>query len=479
MSNLKSHFFWSFLNSIGSIFVKIGTLVFVSWLISPDVFGIYSIGIAIVLIVSTVVQLGIPTSLATLDEKENLTGLGLILSIVFFLIAASIFYTFIFFSEYEIKDLFIYFTVLTLLQIVINILEASCKRDLNFKVIAKSEIVASFFGSGLLTIILAIKGYGIYSLIVGQIIYCLLKTLYLYLNIKNIFMKQRFTSGNLRRLMSNSGSVTLAELSNITMIQIQRPIIGMQINASAAGIWSRIYQIIIIQLSVIVQPIDYMSLPLLAKIKKDKEHLEKIILALLQIVSIITLLCATFTVFFAPLIIPILLGPKWEALIVPLQIGALIVYFRAVERVLLSISRAIGVMRLRAAIQFIQLLIVIVFLLIFSKNGLLSASWALLGALALGFLISLYTTNLTIGISAKKIMRSIFPGLLLFIVPIFSFYFITEFLFYSYINSLVFSIVVLIILSFFIFLKREMFFEEIVLDLFFKAQNNFKSRFFN
>lgn len=476
MSSLKSHFFWSFLNSISSIFIKIGTLVFVSWLISPEVFGVYSIGIAIVLIVSTLVQLGMPTSLTTLAENENLTGLALILGVLGCLLVAFIFYILIFFSTYEINDLLVYFTVLTFFQIILNILEASCKRDLKFRIIAKSEIISAFLGSGLITIVLALMGYQIYSLILGQMVYCIIKIIFLYANISNIFVNQRISKRNLKILMSNSGYITLAELSNIAMIQIQRPIIGMQINTGAAGIWSRVYQIIIIQLSVVVQPIDYMALPLLAKMKEDKGYLEEVVLSLLQVVSLITLTCASFTVFLAPLLIPILLGPKWVDLIIPLQIGALIVFFRAIERVLLSVSRAIGVMKLRAAIQFIQLLIVIVFLFMFSGNGLIKASWALISALMLGFLISLYTTNLTIGISTKKFFKCISPGVIIFLLSSLIFFAIQNISNADYWLSLLVSLFIIFLLLLVMIWKKEYFFEAIVIEVFLKILYSLKSK---
>ena len=252
---------------------------------------------------------------------------------------------------------------------------------------------------------------------------------------------------------------------------MQRPIIGYNIGSSAAGIWSRVYQIIIIQLSVIVQPIDYMALPMLSRLRADRKYLEEIVLSLLQIVSIFTLLSAVITIFLAPIIVPFILGPKWLNLIIPLQIGAVIVFFRSIERLLLSISRAIGVMGFRALIQIIQFFLVFISLIVFSKFGLIVASWALVLSMLAGLLLSLYTTKLTIGIPSRKIIKSIIPSIILFTLPVTCF-FLTN-LFFMYYTSLFISLTVLVCLIFIIIYYRQFFFEKINQDYFEKIKSKF------
>lgn len=451
---------WSAINSIFSLSIKITTLVITSWLISPEIFGEYSIGMSIIIVSSILVQMGVPTAIITLKKEKNLTILGIaVVSISFFLFVLLLFLLDRIFSfVYYLNNLF-YFLLILFIQLIVNVLESSLRADLKFKCMAIIELFSTFIGTGLVSVVLALNEYGVFALIFGQILYLIIK---LFLLIKFSFNKFDFNVINIfwfNKIMKNSLYIMMAEIFNVGVIQLQRPIIGLQLNSYSAGLWSRVYQIILIEMSILSQPIDSLTLPTLNQIKEEKENLENLILSLLQVISFITLSCAVLTVCLAPFIIPILLGPNWSNLIIPLQIGALIIFFRSVERFFLNVSRAIGVMGLRAFIQFIQFILVLVPLYIFAKKGLIFASWVLLLSLAISTIISLYTSKRTMHISSRKMFLAILPGFIMFFISI-GVYLMFKYIFnMDYIYSVVLTLVAFVITIFLIFIKREILFD--------------------
>lgn len=204
----------------------------------------------------------------------------------------------------------------------------------------------------------------------------------------------------------------------MALIQLQRPIIGNRIGVEAAGLWARVYQIILLQLSALVQPLDNLFLPTLTKLNGEIERQQASVLSMIQLVGLVTLPCATATILTAPYLVPLLFGDAWRPLIEPLQIGSTILFFRGFERILISSSRALGTMTKRAQIQIVQLFIVLTLIYFAAPFGILWASWAYLGALTIGFSISLHTLRATVNISTSKVVEALIPGLVLATPPL-------------------------------------------------------------
>ncbi len=309
------------------------------------------------------------------------------------------------------------FGALVTFQILLNILEASARNRMEFRTLALNELAASFIGSGLATYALVFFIGGTMALIIGQFVYCLFKCLVLLLAARDDIQRSRFGHG-LKNLLQGSIAITLAECANMASVQMQRPIMGARLGLEAAGIWSRVYQVVLLQLTAVVQPLDNLILPIFARLRDEKERFHSGLLAAIQVVGLVTLPICSITALAAPFVVPLLFGPSWSALIVPLQIGSAILFFRGMERLFLSAARASGGMRARSFIQIAQLAVIVVFLYIAAPNGLVTASWAFLAALFIGFALSIASIRHTTGLEPVKVLLILMPGAALAVVPL-------------------------------------------------------------
>lgn len=415
-------FKWAAINAVVSLIVKLAILVGLSRVLGPYEFGVYNIGMAIVLILSTVGQLGIPTNIITFNSiRPGVVSLGIGIGVFSASILSVLCGIALWFYDSGLFQkntyLIILFGMLLILQIAVNILEALTKRELNFRLLATNELGASILGNGIIPAVLALSGWQSMALVMGQLVYSFIKLSMLSLRNRNtVFQVPRFSEA--ANLMNGAWSIMIAESANMATVHMQRPMVGRVLGASAAGIWSRVYQIIVIQLTLVVQPLDNIVLPIFSRIRNDKEKFSSALFAAIQMVGITTLPIAAITIIFTPLMVPILFGPAWEELEIPLQIGSIIVFFRGIERVLLSVSRATGTMKARAAIQVVQLALIMVFLLPALEYGLVVSSWAYIVALALGFSISLAFMYRTTGIKLKDVIVALIPGILLAGIPL-------------------------------------------------------------
>lgn len=413
---------WAAINALASLVVKMSILVVLSRLLEPSDFGVYNVCMAFVLILSTIGQLGIPTNIVSSETlNPGTVSLSIIIGMfsaavlsLLFCIALSI-YDAVLLSKY--LDLMFLFVILLTLQISVNILESLMKRVLNFRFLAVNELFASFIGNGILSAILALCGWQFTALAVGQIGYLFVKIIMLVIKNRSEFFRIPRIAQAVS-LMDSAWPIMIAEAANMATVHMQRPMVAHGLGASAAGIWSRVYQIIVIQLAIVVQPLDSVTLPIFSRLRSEKEKFSESLVAAIQLVGLATLPISIITVVWTPLLVPILFGPSWSQLVIPLQIGSIIIFFRGIERVLLSISRAVGTMRTRAVIQTAQLILIVVILFPAMKYGLVVSSLAYVGALTLGFAVSLFFMNRAAGIEAMTVLIALAPGAFVASVPL-------------------------------------------------------------
>jgi PST family polysaccharide transporter len=339
---------------------------------------------SIVVIAATIAQLGIPSNLIYLENVGQATvAAALWIGLASALSAGAIIwlgYCLVVGPDGGHWDVVVVAAICYLpIQIVIVVLDALLRRALQFRILALSELASTLIGSLGVASLLAWIGWGFWALIVGQGVYGTIRISTLaYANKECLSLSSQ--ANEFRRIIAASTAITVAEAANVIAVFGQRPIVGIEMGVAAAGIWSRFYQVISIQLSATVEPMDRLVLPTLARQRQDGERVRRNLHALIEMVTLITLPLALITALIAPIAVPLAFGERWGELIIPLQIGAVTVFFRGIDRVLLSTARALGAMRARAFAQVIQLVVIIGTLYATAPYG--------LAATALGFVVA-------------------------------------------------------------------------------------------
>jgi O-antigen/teichoic acid export membrane protein len=393
---------------------RLTALIVLSRLLSPADFGLYGIGISIALILATLAQLGVPTNLIYLshvDRKSFAAGSMLCLtSAAVISIACACFVTrYGPFEQDTTRNVLLAFLAYVTIQVFINMLEALARRIYAFRSIAFCDLGSTMVGSLFVPVVLALGGWGVWSLVVGQFVGASIR-LFGLLNICRAFVGFRTTVAEVRRVASASFAVTVAELANIATVHAQRPLIGLELGTVAAGLWTRFYQVILLQLTLIIQPVDRFILPKLARSRERPEHVEQMTLLLIEVVTLVTIPLSVITALVAPVAIPLAFGPEWISLVVPMQIGAITFFFRGIDRILLTTARAIGQIRSRAVAQVLQLAIVIGAIYAAAPYGLETVAAAYVAAQAVSLAIMVGVMCVTTGVSVSRVVLRMIPG---------------------------------------------------------------------
>lgn len=403
---------WTVANAVLQLITKISTLVILSRVLSPTDFGIYNVGHAIAIMAATLAQYGAATNLIYLKEIDKRTGAAAIFiaAIGSLLATAIIFLSYycLFHSGEALGASILAFSLYISVQATILVYEALAKRDLKFRSIAISELIASLAGNLLVTLAFAMAGFGFWSLVIGQFVYGLVRLVLLAYSSRASW-GFRFGRKEIAHVTSSSWAITLAEFANMATVYSQRPIVGAGLGADAAGLWSRFYQIVLIQLTALVQPIDNLVLPVVAR-KREHPGSSSTISLIIEVISIVTIPISVFTIVISPIAIPIVFGEDWISLVIPMQIGAITLFFRGIDRVLLSAARATGRMRVRAACQWIQLILVTSFIVISLKEGLTAVALAYVLAQAAALIINVILFGKDMGIPRRNFLGAIAPA---------------------------------------------------------------------
>lgn len=407
---------WTIANAAFQLLSKLGVLVVLSRLLDATEFGLFYMGLAVVLVLGTVAQMGVPTNVIYVEKLDRPTmaaalwlGLG---SSCFWAAAAWVVYIISYGAHGSAFDLILLVALFYLpFHVIAMILEALARREFRFRLLALAELAGTLVGSLAVSAALALIGWGVWALATGQAVYLAIRLSFL-LSAAWPMLSLRPSCGAFGRISHASLAITVSEVANIAAVYAMRPLVGVQMGVAAAGIWSRYYQIIALQLGVLVEPIDRLVLPALSRQRGDGARIARHFLALVEIVSLLTLPAALVTVIIAPLAVPMAFGPGWDALILPMQIGSVMLFLRSVDRVLLSATRSVGRMGARAVGQVVQLGMILAGFLAAMPYGLPAVTAAYVFTQSASLLMLLGVWQWSSGIRIVSVLRAVLPGAL-------------------------------------------------------------------
>lgn len=403
---------WTIANAVFQLLSKFGVLIVLSRVLSAAEFGLFYIGLAIVVVIGTVAQMGIATNVVFLPEATRRTvASALWLGFGSGLVWAGLTW-FGYFHVYgatggTMDGIMLAVVAYLPFHVIFLVLDAVSRRMFRFRELAVSDLVGTMLGSLLVAYVLALLGWSVWALVAGQAVYGLIRMGFLLWTNRDM-LSPRPSLADARRLTRGGLAITVSEVANIASVYGTRPLIGAYLGPAAAGLWARYYQIIVVQLCALVDPIDRLVLPALAR--RDGDGITARVVALIEVISLLTLPAALVTIVISPVAIPLAFGPGWERLIEPMQIGAIALFLRGVDKVLLSATRSTGRMGARAVAQVVQFLLIFCALLIAMPYGLpaVAAGFVATQVVCLGLMIAVWQVSSSI--SAVLVLRAMGPG---------------------------------------------------------------------
>jgi PST family polysaccharide transporter len=289
--------------------------------------------------------------------------------------------------------------------------EALLRRDLRFKELSLSHIPGEL-ASALIAIPLAIAGFGVWSLVIGHCAGQFLRAALLWAYYRPwIWLRPQkwdrgIVSGMLRQGMPTMGNGLLKTFQN----QIDTFIVGRQLGTTAVGLYSKAFALTTRLADMLTTAVfGNVLFPSYTKMQDDKPRLTRAYLKSTKMVFLIIVPLSIGLAIVAPVLVPVLLGPRWIPMIPLWQIFSLYGLTRPISTNAAPVFLAVGQPRrnMTASIVLLSIMIPLLFLLIplyGTMGAALAVSIASLGAM----LFNVFQVNQILpGTASKSLIQSI------------------------------------------------------------------------
>ncbi len=467
--NLKnktiSGIIWNGAGKLSNQIIQFVIMIVLARLLTPSDFGIIGIVFIFIRFIALLNETGIVAAIIqkeTIDKKDLSTLFvaslmtGLVLS--FFLIISTS-YIADFFQMPALEPI-LKLAALTFVFGALGVVQKSLlNRELNFKEIARAEILGSIC-YGLISITLAATGFGVWSLIWGIIAWHLVMNLIFILKsewkIQISFYLERF-----KRLIRFGLNVFFTNFVMYTGNNITSFITGKFLGPAPLGLYSLANNVTsqtVGRLSFIVGRVMF---PALARIQDDNIRFQNAYLKVLDMIAMISFPILIGVSVIAKPFVGVLLGEKWSGTVFPLQALAMV-------SILNTIGVTIGFVLLakgRSDIEFkwnlVTKSIFIAMLLMTVRYGLNTMVLGIVFYYLLTTPIIIKITYSFIDLSLWRVIKRLFPTFLSAVLMAAGIYLVMEFIFKSDINligliGLVLFGAILFCLFMLIFNKRQL-----------------------
>jgi O-antigen/teichoic acid export membrane protein len=372
--------------------LKILVLVLLTRLLSPADFGVVGAALVVIGFSLTFSQLGLGPALVQRPVLEPghistaffaSTGFGLLTAAIVWLIAPllAIFFRMDHLTPI-VRWLALVFPVLGLTTVAENLIQ----RDLRFRVLANTDVIAYGVGYGVVGVTLAILGRGVWALVAAQLTQVGVRSI-LLLRAAPPLLHPRPSRRWFRELLGYGAGTSAARVAFTVANQIDNFVVGRWLGAVALGLYSRAFQLMAVPTALLGDVLDRVLFPTMAQVQDDPRRLATAFLRGTAIVVLVTLPASVVAAILAPDLVAVAFGRKWVSLVPPFQVLAFGMMFRTSFRLSDSLSRATGRVYRRAWRQVVFALMVFFGALIGQRAGVTGVAIGVLIALFLNYVL--------------------------------------------------------------------------------------------
>jgi PST family polysaccharide transporter len=343
---------WNLLDKLVSQGAGFVINIILARLLLPEDFGLLGMVTVIIGFATVFKNFGLGSALI---QKKNLTSEDLT-SVFWFNMLVGIALTFIIYfsapliaAYYELPAVEPIAKLLSVTYFIgsLNIVQLSLLRKrMDFRKIFIVNASATLV-SGITAIVLALNGWGVWSLVWKMIIFSIATNLVLWLGSK-WRPGLNWSKDSLKEIMGFSLPLLGTQSLNYWVRNADNLLIGKYLGGSALGFYNQSYRIMLIPVRQITGVVSSVLFPSLAQIQDDKERIKAIYLKVTRLLSFITFplmfgLCALAEPF-----VQIVLGENWMPMVPVLRYLSIVGAFQSIGTLNGNVFQATG----RTAYQF-------------------------------------------------------------------------------------------------------------------------------
>jgi O-antigen/teichoic acid export membrane protein len=281
-------------------------------------------------------------------------------------------------------------------------------KNINFKTQAKASAVATL-GSSIIAIVMALNGYGVWSLVSLTLSRYGLLSVVLWIWAKwkpaLIFCKKSF-----HELFYFGSKLLISSLLETIYNNIYYLVIGKFFSAVDLGFYSRADQFQSFPSSNLQSVIGRVSFPVLAQLQYDKDNLKMTYQRIIKNTMFISFCLMLGLVAIARPLILTLLGEKWEPSIIYLQLLCFVGMFFPLHSINLNMLQVQGRSDLFLKIEIIKKILAVPIIILGIAFGIKAMIYGMILHSFISLFLNSYWSGRFIGYSFSNQIRDIFPS---------------------------------------------------------------------
>jgi lipopolysaccharide exporter len=401
----------TFIVSKGLVFV---TTIILARLLSPEDFGLLALGMIAISYLDTIDDLGVADAMVyRQNDPERAYNVafvinlitGLVLTCIGILVAP---FVALFFNEPRVALILQVLSLTFAISGIGRLIESRFRKELDFR----SKFFVQFGKAiikGGVSIAFALNGFGVWSLIWGQLAGSFSSTILYWLRSKWI-PKLIFDIKIAQSLFGYGSQMILVEILGMVHKNVDYLIIGFLLGAEQLGFYTmgfRLPELVIISVCYIFGQTLF---PAYAKLQNRMDDLRAGFLKSIQYLSLITIPAGLLMYLIAPEFVGFFYGEKWQTSIAIVQALSIYALIYSLSYNAGDIYKATGRPVILNQLGVVKLLITVPTLWFAATYGILYIAIAQVGTTAILTIIRLVVAQKIIGFSWKDFLRTLRPA---------------------------------------------------------------------
>jgi len=319
-----------------------------------------------------------------------------------------------FYNMPELKNVMRTISITLVINALFTVHKVRLTRNVDFKTQSKASFSSSVI-SGILGIVLAYEGFGVWSLVYQTICNSVLN-LFLLTLLLRWFPALVFNKSSFKCLFGFGSKIFVASIISAIYSNLYNIVIGKQFAANSLGYFTRADSFAKLPSQNVAGVLSRVTYPILSQLQDDEERLNVIYIRYLQVSCFVVFPLMMALIALAKPLILLLIGDKWIPSVLLLQILCVGLMFDPVCNINLNLLYVKGRSDLVLKLEVIKKIIAVVILVASLPLGLvgLCVGRALYGIVAM--LLNMTYTRRFIGLSAWKQIKLILPALILSLI---------------------------------------------------------------
>lgn len=326
---------WSYAAQFGGRGIVFAGLAVMARLLTPTEFGVFGMAMVAVSFLDVGSNLGLMPALIYLThadeaEAELARDTGFVISVGGGLLLGGIMLALapvasVFFGTPEVVPLMQVLAVYFVIETLGVVPDAMLNGDLAFGKRFWSQ-TAQPFGRYLLAIALALGGLGVWSLVGGQIVGVLAGVVGVFV-LTGWRPRFRFSLQLARRLLKYSSQVSVVNVLSGLALNLDYLLVGRFLGTTALGLYTMAFKLPDTTIVAMSYVLGNLLLPLYVQLQKEGGELREGFVTAFRYLVMALAPCAAGMYVLAPVIVPVLLGPQWDAAVPVVQVLAIASFF--------------------------------------------------------------------------------------------------------------------------------------------------------